>query len=62
MNIYPAKAEFTIGDSSFDDYYSTIKNHFDNGTQTIQLYGIGKHIPTVIGLAQTFVEQGAAAW
>ena len=51
MEIFPEKAKFTIGDITFDDYYSTIKKHFDGGTKTIELCGIGKHIPTVIGLA-----------
>jgi len=51
MEIFPEKAKFTIGDVSFDDYYATIKKHFDGGTKTIELCGIGKHIPTVIGLA-----------
>ena len=62
MDIFPEKAKFNILDISFEDYFQTIKKHLDGGTKTIELYGLGKNIPAVIGLAQTFVEQGAAVW
>jgi len=51
MDIFPEKAKFNILDISFEDYFQTIKKHLDGGTKTIELYGLGKNIPAVIGLA-----------